>query len=182
MPAWSSYYYAPDQNFIIATRFILGAGGSFSLLLVLKVAHKAFERKYFPIINGITVVVGTLGFILANQPIRHFLQQALYKEFLFFNMLRCAGLLFLAMFGIKPPDNSKNTGAYQIEKTQDGVSYFSIFSSKQILFACLYTGLTYSLVIDFAFFLWLWCWFKIIGGDYFKVWLFSLFDEAMRWL
>lgn len=84
--AGSTLVLAYTGNFTIAclARFCIGAGSAFAFISCLKIANIWFNPQLFPIMTGLTLMIGTLGAAVGGTPLAIALNYFSWRELLYY--------------------------------------------------------------------------------------------------
>ena len=126
-------------------RFLVGAGSACAFVSCLQIATILFPAKHFPLIAGITNVVGTIGIILGGYPIAKTVNCYGWENTTF--LLAGIGIIVIVLTFIFIPNLKVNQNKEQssVFKTLN-----SIFLNKQILLAGMVAGLMYLPISAFS--------------------------------
>lgn len=91
--AGSTLLFAQTQNFNIAcfSRLLIGAGSAFAFISCLKIATVWFPSKWFPIISGLTLAIGSAGPVVGGGPIALMLDYMDWRQLM--TWIGCIGLV-----------------------------------------------------------------------------------------
>lgn len=97
-----SYFYSIDQyNSILLGRMIIGFGSAFAFVAVLKIASEWLNRKYFPLISGLTTSLGMLGAYIGEVSMTHLVDVIGPKKTIYYSMFFGATLVFFTAIFIR---------------------------------------------------------------------------------
>lgn len=84
--ALSTIVLAYTQNFHLAclARFCIGAGSAFAFISCIKIANIWFDPHLFPVMTGLTLMIGTLGAAVGGTPLAFALYYISWRTLLFY--------------------------------------------------------------------------------------------------
>jgi sugar phosphate permease len=93
----SALVLAYTQSFVVGciARALIGAGSAFAFISCLKIAHIWFDPRWFSLMTGITLTIGTLGAAVGGTPLQFALDYVSWRDLL--NYIGILGI-FLAFF------------------------------------------------------------------------------------
>lgn len=150
-----SCWYAKDTSELFLARILMGLGGSFAFLSILKIASTYFKRESFPLINGITFAIGTTASILAGAPLLSLLQIVAWKKLALYLTIAGVFITILA-FSYLPSANNK-----QLKEPISAENIFAVLKIKNVWFVALFGGMSFSFITIFAG-LWLMSFLKVL--------------------
>lgn len=91
--AGSTHLLAITESFLLSCvcRFLIGAGSAFAFISCLKIINIWFDSKWFPILTGVTLAIGTLGAAVGGHPLSLALHFVAWRDLL--NIIAVAGLV-----------------------------------------------------------------------------------------
>lgn len=106
--ACSTHLLAITDSFLLSCvcRFLIGAGSAFAFISCLKIINVWFEAKWFPLLTGLTLAIGTLGAAVGGQPLSLALHVVGWRELL--GIIAVAGLVLGLLSWILVKDKNPN--------------------------------------------------------------------------
>jgi len=83
--------YTPQFSVACIARFFIGVGSAFAFISCIKIVNIWFHPKWFPVMTGLTLTIGTLGAAVGGTPLSLALRVLSWRELLIY--LGWAGLL-----------------------------------------------------------------------------------------
>ncbi len=127
-------------------RFLIGAGSACAFVSCLQIATVLFPAKHFPLIAGITNVVGTFGIILGGYPVARMVNNVGWKQTTF--VLAAVGIIVFVLALILIPDmkcKNKEENQSTLQQTIKQAMW-----NKQVLLAGIIAGVMYLPISAFS--------------------------------
>jgi MFS family permease len=132
-------------------RGLIGAGSAFALLISIVIARLYFSKKLFPIINGLTISIGTIGGFLGGYPFAFYVTETSWRHVMLVAAIISFIIVLLAVFFIK------HEGGATVEDVWAGQSWrdtfrmlMEVLRNKGVWLASIFAGLTFTPIAAFA--------------------------------
>lgn len=137
--------FCTQNNFYIALlgRLMIGVGSSCAFISCLKLATDWFKPHYFPLLAGITNMMGTLGATFSSKPLAIMVNNYGWQNAYF--ALAIAGLILAPLIWFFVRDKARTS-----HKISFSESFFAIAKIKQIWLVGLIGGVFYLPITAFA--------------------------------
>ena len=132
-------------------RFLMGIGGSFALLTVLKLSSDWFHHEYFAFLNGLMMTFGMLGAIMGQTPFNYIFN--IFGWRITIIDIALFGFILAIIYWLIVRDR-KTLMAFQVKPAPTEITYKKafkkIFTSKQNWLLFFYSGLAWTTITAFA--------------------------------
>jgi MFS family permease len=132
-------------------RSLIGAGSAFALLVAVVIVRVHFSQKRFPILNGLTITLGTIGAFLGGFPLAFYLNETTWRHVMLVFAIISFILTFLASLFIK--GNPKNSAKDFWEEQNWRVTFkalVTVIKNKQVWLGSIFSGLLFTPIASFA--------------------------------
>jgi MFS family permease len=124
-------------------RILIGAGAAFALLLAVVIIRLHFSKKIFPILNGLTISLGTVGGFLGGAPLAFYLTETSWRHVMWVAAIISFVLLLFGVLFIRRGKRVPNAQADQ--RAHKGWSetfhlFAQVIRTKQVWLAGVFSG------------------------------------------
>ncbi|MDR2075202.1 MAG: MFS transporter [Holosporales bacterium] len=142
-----SALFAIAQHVFIAAigRFLIGAGSACAFISCLQIVSQMFPINYFPILAGITNMMGTLGSLFGGVPVAKAVTSIGWQETIY--CLLAIGVLIVALIFISIPKNIYTKAVKNIPIT---TAIRNMAFNKQVILSGIVAGLMYLTISVFS--------------------------------
>lgn len=114
----STLVLAYTENFVVGciARALIGGGSAFAFISCIKIAHLWFDARWFPLMTGITLTIGTLGGAVGGTPLQYALDFVSWRTLL--NYMGIVGIVLAVLAWLTIRDHNPEHPELQVENYQ----------------------------------------------------------------